>query len=131
MPDSAGGGRPPRDTVRLRRRMPEVRNPSTRARSAAVSPGPARLAQAVVSPSRATRRAAVTRDWTVMIPTALLLLFGAQAAAQPPLIPAFFTGEKLYRICNRPNGGQCSMYVAGVLDGLFYARSRGGPPTVC
>ena len=66
-----------------------------------------------------------------MIPTALLLLFGAQAAAQPPLIPAFFTGEKLYRICSRPNGGQCSMYVAGVLDGLFYARSRGGPPTVC
>ena len=66
-----------------------------------------------------------------MTATALLLMLGAQAAAQPPLIPAFFTGESLYRICNRPNGGQCSMYVAGVLDGLFYAQSRGGPPTVC
>ena len=63
--------------------------------------------------------------------TALLIMFGMQAAAPPPLIPAFFTGESLYRICNRPNGGQCSMYVAGVLDGLFYARSRGGPPTLC
>ena len=66
-----------------------------------------------------------------MTATALLLLFSAQAASQAPMIPAFFTGESLYRICNRPNGGQCSMYVAGVLDGLFYARSRGAPPTLC
>ena len=64
--------------------------------------------------------------------SALLLLFGLQtAAAEPPLIPAFFTGESLHRICSRPNGGQCSMYVAGVLDGLFYARSRGGAPLLC
>lgn len=62
---------------------------------------------------------------------AFLLLIGLQAAAEPPLIPAFFTGEALYAICSRPNGGQCSMYVAGVLDGLFYARSRGGAPLLC
>lgn len=62
---------------------------------------------------------------------AFLLLIGLQAAGGPPLIPAFFTGEALYAICSRPNGGQCSMYVAGVLDGLFYARSRGGAPLLC
>lgn len=56
------------------------------------------------------------------------LALSAQAATEPvPLIPSFFTGEALYEICRQPNGGQCSMYVAGVLDGMFYARSRGGP----
>jgi hypothetical protein len=63
----------------------------------------------------------------MMLP--MLLFLSAQAGAQPaPLIPTFFTGETLYDICRRPNGGQCSMYVAGVLDGMFYARSRGGQP---
>jgi hypothetical protein len=63
----------------------------------------------------------------MMLP--MILFLSAQAGAQPaPLIPTFFTGEALYDICRRPNGGQCSMYVAGVLDGLFYARSRGGEP---
>ena len=62
---------------------------------------------------------------------AFLLLIGLQSAAEPPLIPAFFTGETLHAICARPNGGQCSMYVAGVLDGLFYARSRGSGPPIC
>lgn len=64
-----------------------------------------------------------------MIP--FLLFASAQAAAEAPavpLIPSFFTAEALYEICRRPNGGQCSMYVAGALDGMFYARSRGGPP---
>lgn len=63
--------------------------------------------------------------------SAVLLLLAAQASAPPPLIPAFFNGERLYEICSRPNAGQCSMYVAGVLDGLFYARSRGGMPVLC
>ncbi len=59
----------------------------------------------------------------------MMLAASIQASAEPaPLIPSFFTGEALYRICTEPNGGQCSMYVAGVLDGMFYARSRGGPP---
>lgn len=42
------------------------------------------------------------------------------------MIPSFFTGDALYEICRRPNAGQCSMYVAGVLDGMFYMRSRDG-----
>ena len=61
----------------------------------------------------------------------ILLLLAAQASAEPPLIPAFFTGERLHEICGRPNAGQCSMYVAGVIDGLFYARSRAGGPELC
>ena len=60
-----------------------------------------------------------------------LLLVAAQASAEPPLIPAFFTGESLYEICTRPNAGQCSMYVAGVVDGLFYANSEHGGPSLC
>ena len=66
---------------------------------------------------------------------ATLLLLGLQTQAEPeaPLIPAFFTGQSLYDICSRPNSGQCSMYVAGVLDGLFYARSRNqaAAPAIC
>lgn len=61
----------------------------------------------------------------------ILLLMATQAQAQAPLIPAFFTGGQLSEICSRPNGGQCSMYVAGVVDGLFYARSRAGTPALC
>lgn len=61
----------------------------------------------------------------------IFLLLAVQAEPQPPLIPAFFTGATLHEICSRPNAGQCSMYVAGVLDGLFYARSRDGSPDFC
>jgi hypothetical protein len=58
---------------------------------------------------------------------ALALTGSAQQATDLPMIPAFFRGEAIYQICQQPNRGQCSMYVAGVLDGMFYARSRGGP----
>ncbi len=70
----------------------------------------------------------------------LLLLIAAQARTQappappppnPPLIPAFFTGQRLYDICGQSQAGLCSMYVAGVLDGLFYAESRGTQPSLC
>lgn len=68
----------------------------------------------------------------------LLLLAAAQAQApvpaapaNPPLIPAFFTGQRLYDICSRSQSGLCSMYVAGVLDGLFYAESKGTQPSLC
>lgn len=53
----------------------------------------------------------------------------------PPLIPAFFTAQTLFDICKRPNAGQCSMYVAGMLDGVFFmdaareSRSFCLPPT--
>jgi hypothetical protein len=66
-----------------------------------------------------------------MTATVLYLLLGLQVAAEAPMIPAFFTGESLHRICSRPNGGQCSMYVAGVLDGIFYARPRRADPYLC
>ena len=57
------------------------------------------------------------------------------APAEAPLIPAFFTAQTLYDICRRPNAGQCSMYVAGTLDGVFFmdaaqeSRSFCLPPT--
>ncbi len=63
--------------------------------------------------------------------TAIILLLALQTPAEPPLIPAFFTAEGLHEICRRPNAGQCSMYVAGVLDGLFYASSRSNAPELC
>src|SRR3546814_2170797 len=72
-----------------------------------------------------------------------LLLSQAVPAVSPvpavpeeaPLIPAFFTAQTLYDICKRPNAGQCSMYVAGKLDGVFFmdaaqeSRSFCLPPT--
>lgn len=53
----------------------------------------------------------------------------AQSDAAP--IPAFFAGERLYEICNRTNYGQCSMYVAGVVDGIFYADGENGSQSLC
>ncbi len=65
----------------------------------------------------------------------MLLLAAAQAQAPAPsnlpLIPAFFTGQRLYDICSQSQGGLCSMYVAGVLDGLFYAQSKRNQPSLC
>ena len=68
-----------------------------------------------------------------MIATALLALLAAGEAQvdSAPLIPAFFTGERLYEICSRPNAGQCSMYVAGVLDGVFEAETRANSRSIC
>ena len=66
-----------------------------------------------------------------MLSSLLLLGAAAQAPAEAPLIPAFFTAETLYDICTRPNHGQCSMYVAGVIDGVFLIESRADEPTIC
>jgi hypothetical protein len=62
----------------------------------------------------------------------LALLAAVQATEAPP-IPTFFTGEHLYEVCQRPSDGRalCMMYVAGVMDGMFYARSRGGGNPLC
>lgn len=46
-------------------------------------------------------------------------------------IPAFFRGERLFEICSRMNYGQCSMYVAGVVDGIFYADGENGRQSLC
>jgi hypothetical protein len=45
--------------------------------------------------------------------------------------PAFFTGERLFEICSRTNYGQCSMYVAGVVDGIFFADGENGGQSLC
>lgn len=47
-----------------------------------------------------------------------------------PLIPAYFTGERLLKICTEQNVGLCSMYVAGVADGIFHAET-GKSRTLC
>jgi len=64
---------------------------------------------------------------------ALLCSVGAQAhddAGEEPT-PAFFTGERLFEICSRTNYGQCSMYVAGVVDGIFFADGENGSQSLC
>ena len=47
------------------------------------------------------------------------------AAEEPerPDIPAFFTGERLLEICTQQTAGFCSMYVAGVADGIFHSET--------
>ena len=55
--------------------------------------------------------------------TLLVIALMAGTAQEPAYIPAFFTGERLLRICSEPNAGQCSMYVAGALDGIFHAEA--------
>src|SRR3546814_14532847 len=60
----------------------------------------------------------------------LMLGAAAQTPVEPPLIPAFFTAQTLYDICTRPNHGQCSMYVAGVIDGVFLTDARTGDETI-
>lgn len=59
-----------------------------------------------------------------------LLALLAADGAEEQLIPAYFTGERLLEICLGPNPGQCSMYVAGVADGIFHAET-GEPRTLC
>lgn len=45
--------------------------------------------------------------------------------------PAFFTGGRLLEICSQPNYGQCSMYVAGVVDGVFFSDGENGQLGFC
>lgn len=57
------------------------------------------------------------------------MLAGADGA-RAPLIPAYFTGERLLEICEQQDVGLCSMYVAGVADGIFHAET-GEDRTLC
>lgn len=68
--------------------------------------------------------------------TLSLLVAAAQAATpapapEPPLIPTFFTGERLYELCRQSQPGFCSMYVVGVLDGIFLSDQQNGRRTTC
>lgn len=58
-----------------------------------------------------------------------LALAAAQASAPP--VPAFFTGDRLYEICRGPNDGRCSMYIAGVVDGVFLSELNVPGNTLC
>lgn len=65
---------------------------------------------------------------------AFLLMFLSAATPErnePPTIPAFFTGARLYEICAGPNEAQCWMYVAGVIDGVFEAEAGASKPSIC
>lgn len=59
-----------------------------------------------------------------------ILALATAQESEPPLIPAFFTGERLLEICTGPDVGLCSMYVAGVADGVFHAET-GEQRTLC
>lgn len=65
--------------------------------------------------------------------TVLLMLLASTSpqAGNSPVIPAFFNGERLYEICTGERSGQCWMYVAGVLDGVFEAEAAGGTRSIC
>lgn len=62
-----------------------------------------------------------------------LIVLAAAQSTQPAPIPTFFTGGELLEVCERPADGRplCMMYVAGVLDGLFYARREAGGTGLC
>lgn len=65
---------------------------------------------------------------------AFLLAFASADSTEistRPMIPAFFTGDRLYEICAGPNEGQCWMYVAGVIDGVFEAEADASTPSIC
>lgn len=68
----------------------------------------------------------------MIVPIALgAFIASSQAAAGPAMIPAFFTGERLYEICIGPNEPQCWMYVAGVIDATFEAEANGSDRSIC
>lgn len=66
-----------------------------------------------------------------MLPVCLLPISPAGATGPLKDVPAFFSGERLFEICSHPNYGQCSMYVAGVIDGIFHADGEGGRQGLC
>lgn len=76
----------------------------------------------------------------LLAPVICIIVAGwaCQAHAGPPIpkagmagTPAFFSGERLLEICRRQNYGQCSMYVAGVVDGMFFVDGENGSQSLC
>jgi hypothetical protein len=59
------------------------------------------------------------------------MLASTPEQAQMRMIPAFFTGQRLYDICVGPNEPQCWMYVAGVVDAVFEAETNASDRTLC
>lgn len=74
----------------------------------------------------------MSRAFILMFFAAAIMPVSASEAVEGTRdIPAFFSGDRLFEICSQPNYGQCSMYVAGVIDGMFYADSEGGSQAIC
>lgn len=62
----------------------------------------------------------------------LIALALAQAVAAASPVPAFFTGQRLLEICDPdPLPWRCSMYVSGVVDGIFMQEAMTGSATLC
>jgi hypothetical protein len=61
----------------------------------------------------------------------IMTLALAAAQVDAPPVPAFFTGERLYEICRHPSDGKCSMYIAGVVDGVFLSELDAPGNTLC
>lgn len=73
----------------------------------------------------------MSRTFLLLVLTAVLPAAPGNAAERTRDIPAFFSGNQLFEICSSPNYGQCSMYVAGVIDGIFFADGEGGRQSLC
>jgi len=68
---------------------------------------------------------------SLLLTATFLAAAPGNAAERTREIPAFFSGNQLFEICSNPNYGQCSMYVAGVIDGIFLADGEGGKQSLC
>ena len=73
----------------------------------------------------------MSRTFFLMILAAWVVPASSNAAEPTREVPAFFSGNQLFEICSNPNYGQCSMYVAGVIDGIFLADGEGGRQSLC
>jgi hypothetical protein len=73
----------------------------------------------------------MSRAFFLMILATAFMPTSSYAAEPTREIPAFFSGNQLFEICSNPNYGQCSMYVAGVIDGIFLADGEGGRQSLC
>lgn len=61
----------------------------------------------------------------------VIQLSGTSSAQASEMVPAFFTGDRLYEICAGPEEYQCWMYVAGVIDGTFQAEANETSRSIC
>lgn len=73
----------------------------------------------------------MSRTFLLLLLATVLPAAPGNAAERTRDIPAFFSGNQLFEICSNPNYGQCSMYVAGVIDGIFFADGEGGRQSLC
>ena len=61
----------------------------------------------------------------------LLLALAGALVVETPMVPAFFNADTIRAICKEKSDAKCLMYVAGVLDGVFYVRFNDGVVRLC